>query len=1734
MSKKFVIGSILISILLISVLVIALNISFNVEGTSIAEAQYDAGSTLQGGTGTIVAGPDPSGYSYNTDPGDFESTEIGNEESMLPTVTGYDIYCLQPGGPIRWNPSALTYAEAQALANGSPYTSAHGCVTLSYEPGDQTYPNYFSDGTYTLPTAAAYIVSDPNTSEYGGYTVVKQVSLWNLRNHTVTLADGSTVRADDGLIEGSGESNEHGGEDYELDDEAVSYANFDSKVRGKGLQPSNQTSYGDDMKVLVDTDRDKYTVGTFKLNYTSGTYGNITFGGISNMVVYGYNAEGELVDNNIKIDKFILVSNGILGNEVTPDYFKPDSTYMTDSTAQVYPASGQEFYVVIDNPNENKAADDPDRIVYVDIKVDFQYMLANGEYTRLKGVKFGLSFSHVDSYHCDERDDDGNCIDRCHSCTKTVTLTETPQQTIMSATAVRTLYEQSLIPEAPNPDNPPDNPPSLIMDLGGIVWEDATATKEDIADGVSNTADNLDIRMKNVKVTLYEEDGTVATLLYDASADGISEEEIMYRINPTYTDENGEYLFKGLDPMKKYYVVFEYNGQRYLPTEYLNTANTQYESVDQMVNAELYNTSEWEVSSKGTESESSTFTGVEISRQQFDQRFSNITAYPENYPSSNSLGVGEYNATFTQKDLMGYTLDGNGNYSQTEIQLVDGYEFDEIGNETTTFKEGVISQRVREYILSNKEFPDDDAMRQIYSDIAGNDTELWRKLQFIEDCYIQAYSGSPFTQEIDLYPVYDQFYVNGTDEGNIDTSTGDITVGGRTYRPIYPGQFYVNLGLWRRQEVDVSARKDAFKAAIKINGKTVTYDYDKRAEENEESSNNGDGQDNNTYWDITVRMSDYDNYYGLGYNRDVYQSDYEFGTTTSTAQHPGDRLEVYVTYQVSVTNQSMTVGTQIREIVDYYDSEFTFKPNLSWVTFQYYKNTSGTVTDNYYEMMDQAQSTINDNNNNLALQYMAYDDDDNLLAVSETSANRPSTNKNLNNGTNAMYLHTIEDLKLQTGETAYFYLTFQVNKDDSGRIIVDNENDDPKRNLVEVNGYATYYRDGTSLPNGVEKGSNDIAGLLDRDSNPGNLVAEDLVGEKYEQNFEDDTDESKVSVIVTGGDVRVVNGVVWEDERNTISGDALIGNGIREEGEEDVAGVTVQLVEKCTDGTEWVWGEATSADDGSYDLSNFIPGDYIVRFHYGDSDRTALSTTSVGRQGSNIVSYNGQDYKSTSYQIGMTQEGNSDLDGVYSEYTDTANQNESGTYGYNIYEADQATEDGYNYSDAKDIWSRRAQVIDYSDDNVTNHVAEVLASPYQVPSYNNTDYNETQMSELYNELIENTQMVAETGVIAMEIEYDRQGTDGYDDVRNNADTSSKDYYTGDNSMNGNYVVGNVDFGLEERPKAQLEIDKSVANVRVTLANNTILFDINAAANNALWQDHQEYNIDEIKDDYDGIYPTYYSDDTTYEPGLDHTQYHRYSYRTRVDEIVSTTDKGLIQLTMDEEIMHGATIQITYAVKVTNVGETDYLDGANKDFYYLGNAGGASVVTTTANQVIDYVQNNLRFDANAMNNAPNNDGEETQTNSQNGWAVKDKAEIISENLVNSLLTEDINTFIDVIQTEGFNQELEPGEEITRNLILSQQITAENTEDDLSYGNMVEIVKTSNQVGRRMAYSVVGNQDPTHTDADEVDANVAERIVILPPFGEERIYYLLGFTIAAVLVGGIILIRRKVLKGKADNK
>ena len=1677
------------------------------------------------------------------------------------------IYCVQYGNAERFKDGKISWEEAlRVLDNPKAFgkKGEHGEHKTQTKYENQfTDPHYIPGNSGTLSPAMAYIISE---KPFDAWSEEKQIAIWNL------LGSG----LDGGLVHG-GVNTLFGESEY--DQPARDYAVHDDLVRPNGMQPNDLTDM-DDVYVHVNQNTNEYIVGPFTLDYISGIYGNIAFGGISDMHVIGYDASGSEVDDNIAINRIILDGN----NSVTPEYFEPDELKV-DRTNQVYPEPGQEFYIVFKDPNRSG-----NRVSKISISVEFQYMLANGEYVELDGYKivFGAD-DQKEPKTCNEPidwNDEGKVTKRCKD--KIYTAYPTPElielQDSISAEADREIHTEELEIAVDLID--------ITMDLGGHVWEDKPGTKESVVDGLRNISGGIDIPLENVKVTLYESNGRLAEL--DSDTD-----ELMHTLNPTLTDDEGNYMFNGLDAMKKYYVTFEYNGQIYMPTEYLNTENGQFNSVDQMVNAGLYDpngskdTSIWRVTSKGTEPETSgdVFDDLPISRDDYDTRFQEIGSYPGNYRSTNSLGHcdnynGEYyNAVYTQKDLMGYVMDENGKYHQTGIQLVDGFAYDENGLQTDVYLEGEISTRIRNYINRHGRYPTN--MRSIYEAIAGNDTEIWRMLQFIEDCYIEAYTGSPFTQDVDLYPVYDCFTINGDEDRGYPNISK--TIDGVRYRPIYEGQFYVNLGLYRRQEYDSSLRKDVYKAALKINDKTVIYNYDKRNTNMTDGDglNSGTGQDNNTYWDINLRVSDYDTYYNTKYNRELYPTDYNYNVPDGIGVgHPGDSLEVYITYKITIRNQSMSIMSQIKEVVDYYDQDYTFKPNLSWVMY-----SSGTTAEErktnvteeeYYNMMKVSQDEIDDDNLDLWKDTIANSKD--ALATQDSIYVSGAT-QGLGGGYQKIYVHGLESKKLATGESAYIYLTFEVKKDAQERVLLDEESS-PKENIAEINGYTTFYRDGTELPNGVSKGQNDIAGLLDRDSNPGNLVSSDVFAsdgsllDKYEKNFEDDTDRApSIRIILDNDAMREINGTVWEDERNETvgnpSGDAIIGDGIRQDGEEaeiGISGVTVELVEKRPDNSEYIWYTTTTDENGRYRFDNtdensdetlranyrgFIPGDYVIRFKYGNTEATTLMSAD-----GNDVSYNGQDFKS-GYIYYNSQN-------VPATYNEAEWSNNEGTFGYDIYRADAENAEGRYYSDAKDLWNTddwedniasqvyilqtsdsgsgfnlnegydiqgREDVINYSNNNVTNHVAEVLASPYERPSYNGTEYTDSEMAALYQELMNRTYMTAETGIIAIEFEYDRQETDGYNTELNNAENSSKNYI-GDNQYNGNYTLNNIDLGLTERPKAQLEIDKSISNVKVTLANNNILFDIVEETNNAIWQDHKEYNIDRYKVDASEDEKRVDSDsgDNYYQEGDAIGMYdefygngHRYSFRTSnqgvngnsVDNIVSTTDKGLIQLTMDEELMHGATIQITYKIKVTNVGEVDYVDGEYKNFYYRGNTEGAHISKTTAEQVIDYVQNNLQFEA------------VNEVNSTDGWSVITAESLMGEDLVNDKLSENLAQFNTIIQTENLGNDnagldLEPGDEITKTLILSQLITPENTNDDLTYTNMVEIVKTSNENGRRMAYSVVGNQNPLLDDASELDSSTAERIVILPPFGETRMYYILGITVAVILIAGVVLIKKKVLK------
>ena len=1181
----------------------------------------------------------------------------------------------------------------------------------------------------------------------------------------------------------------------------------------------------------------------------------------------------------------------------------------------------------------------------------------------------------------------------------------------------------------------------LSMELGGKVWVDEETGKESIANGIKDSSEKL---VPNVIVTLYKQDGT--------------------KVAETKTNNNGEYKFTGVNAMYKYYVKFTYNGQYYEPTYYTSP---------------LDSTNGW---NKGNWQNNSNATDKINEREVLNKKFESIGSYPNNYYH------GEYGRTYTKE------------------QLLNAKVIDEFGN-----------------LIMKEDAPE------------AKDAEIKSMITYVKECRMDAYTGNNTKTggyAYDTYPTPDIFMID--DGGKIVFMKLDILdsnykiskVRQADIKILYPSAYYINLGLHPREDADLALKKDIDNVTLEINGQTHKYTYDTL-----ENKTNQNGEET---WDISVRLSD--TYYNTAYSRELYKEDYLYKASSygneevqkEYGKTKNDELNVYITYKIMVRNQAISLRTRVDEIVDYYDPDLEYVANRSYIQIK-----NGT--------------------NNIGKYLVVAEENSNYDSVTSIDGYKKLYVKGL--GQNAQKINDAgendgekiaDGLYLDGGQTAYVYLTFKVAKDnrDGEEWVRLDENyangvaiGVGKENIAEINGYSTKYAEGTKVPN-IGDVSGKPAGKVDKDSNPGNLNPVDVPkdGTINYENFEDDTDKApNIRIILDRDDnkTRVISGSVFEDSRTNEIGVATVGNGFKENKETLINGVTVQLVELMENGKEFVWREFGSTKNGTetigtgtgtgnvteetpiinaynliqnykfnetshkgeYAFKSFAPGKYVVRFIYGDTVKTVVPNV----EGGNAKSYNGQDYKSTTYQKGVEQNktytwnrntqyvnGQEILSNkpedhyTISTFKPDASNNETANFETkqaNAYLYDiTASDSRQDLSDAKDIASRREEVINYSNKNVTNYIAEVLAS-------HKTDYETlNDKNTLLKDLMQNTKMTAQTGVMVIELEKDQEGTDG-------------------NNKQNIYQITNVDLGLEERPKAQLVIEKEVSNVKLTLADGSILFDASKSANNVLWRDHKGYDLG-------------YKGNLLNEAKFGSIENIRKN---------NASSFGLIQLSMDEELMHGATIKVDYAVTVKNVGEVDYKD--NK-FYYTGEKSDtAKVVTTTANKVIDYVANNLQFYAKDNSN----------------WKVITTNDIKNNGLVNDKLSNSIEQYNTIIITEDLAKDLVPElykEKVDKNaqssvsvpLVLTQLITAENDGDDLTYRNIAEIVQTSNTVGRRMEYSVVGNQDPLK-EPQELDTSKAEVIKILPPFGGIAMYVLISVVAlagVAIIVTGVVFIKKKVLR------
>ena len=604
---------------------------------------------------------------------------------------------------------------------------------------------------------------------------------------------------------------------------------------------------------------------------------------------------------------------------------------------------------------------------------------------------------------------------------------------------------------------------------------------------------------------------------------------------------------------------------------------------------------------------------------------------------------------------------------------------------------------------------------------------------------------------------------------------------------------------------------------------------------------------------------------------------------------------------------------------------------------------------------------------------------------------------------------------------------------------------------------------------------------------------------------------------------------------------------------------------------------------GAVDVNSIVSNNDNKYVSTSNGNDGFVTTSDDKVLGLNNKSFNGQDYKSTVYQKGIAQDPTGANRLGIKEFVDYDNQNYSengqisnGTnknvmYYYNIAKGDSQK----GISDAKDVEAFRKYVNAYSNGEtqkskgLRNEINEILRSFEKISTNtiaeNGSTWNAQKQREqqitMLKELMKETKMVAQSGVIDLETEYNRTSVEGQADKKfrfNTWNSGRGDTYdigqppkntAADTELVN--TVDDLDLGLVQRPEAQLKLTKNIGNFKLVLANGTTMFDAEPgqSVNNLYFGKHNGHTAE-----YDNDHPGEFN---LNPKGLRLTNVH-------VNKKNGKNTPELVQGYMDDELMDGSHVEVTYNLTVENVGEVDYLDN---QFYYTGitkDNSDNNKSKTSAKTIVDYVTNSFKFDKDSQNS----DGKK--------WTVRNKDELIAsiktnnykDDLVNRVYKDELSGYTTLLTTDELSAELVPqagknkgNNKATGSLKLSTLVSSTKNANDLVYNNLAEIVQTENSLGRRAQYSINGNQKMANqtvgadaiseidendnrynqfTPVDlvnpaEIDADSAQKVVLLPPTGENRNYIKVVIPVIiglSIVMAVVITLSVKALRGKKE--
>ena len=780
---------------------------------------------------------------------------------------------------------------------------------------------------------------------------------------------------------------------------------------------------------------------------------------------------------------------------------------------------------------------------------------------------------------------------------------------------------------------------------------------------------------------------------------------------------------------------------------------------------------------------------------------------------------------------------------------------------------------------------------------------------------------------------------------------------------------------------------------------------------------------------------------GKYYERQLHESSISYSATPEGTPN----LYADITYKIYLQNKSNSLTAKIKELTLDYDNE------LNLISYGY--ENSGTTQE-----VSEQEIVAN----------TVYGGTENLKEA-------------------VISLEKLEDKKISAGKKEVLEVTFRVYADTIARIL-NNPVGIKFDMMAEVSKYSTYTQQMTAYAS-IDKNS----------ASRNEKVQIDTDNTFVTDTFENDTTIAPTFKLSKGTQTEL-SGIVYEDSPKESTPIKISGNNIYERvgdgiynNENVMANVLVELlsvpmengqydsdtartgengqqeydVAKLYQENKTTQGESSKVlartytnEKGEYKFEGLTAGNYVIKYTYGKNMKD--------------VDENGQEKETIRSATAIyTSDGKTKLKEIEArEYKSTVITSGEISNAMNI-------TDGKAHLNGDYSWFLKSPETRYSD------------------AVDDVEYraNLEKEAKINYEILKGTKTYVYENMEAY-TPYFKLGVEEFNDQQSGATLETQE----DGTLNYVFTIDNVDFGLIERPIVDLQVDKVITGLKVSLGNGQVLI-----------------NGDPSKDSLPYV-------------------------RTGLDDFVP--------IEMDTELLQNATIEEEYTIKITNNSELDYsiypiwgTDNTQKvalrrNYYYYGTQEGLSTdeaVTARIDVLGDYIGAELTADESTMESG--------------GWKKKAIEELTSYNGTNLFATENDGKKEKTLRDGKYtiyttNTFYNPNEELvtigkTKSISYKvSRLLAVNT-DTMKYTNDIEILQYSGysqnknrteNTYNRVKDTTPGNLVPGGAKEDDEDS---VRTTITPPTGTiiSKWLYVLTATAGLILIGAtVIFIRKRILLKK----